>query len=74
MVTFESSPLGYDAHGPIYNFGSNHGWDHLRIGHGWYNQQQHNLIVVLDPWDLEIDLHKPEVWDGRMPCPSSSNS
>ena len=46
----------------------------LRIGHGWYDHQQHILIVVLDPWDLEIDLHKPEVWVGRTPIPSSSNN
>ena len=48
----------------LYNFGSNHDQDHLRIGCGWYI-----LIVVLDPWDLEVDPHKPEVQDGRTPCP-----
>ena len=62
-------PLGYDAHGPIYDFGSNHNWDSLRIGHGWYDQQQQILIVVLDPLDLEVDIHEPEVQDGRTPCP-----
>ena len=61
-------PLGYDAQGPIYDFGSNHDQAHLGIGHGWYDQQQHILIVVFDPQDLEIGLHKPEVWDGRTTC------
>ena len=41
----------------------------LRIGHGWYNQQQHILILIFDPWDLEIDLHKLNIWDGGTPCP-----
>ena len=21
------------------------------------------------PWDLEVDLHKPKVWDGKAPYP-----
>ena len=63
------APLGHQAHGPIYDFGSNHDWEHLRIGHGWYDQQQHIFIVVFDPWDLEVSLHNPEVWDGGTPCP-----
>ena len=51
-------PLHYCAHGPIYNFGSNHDWDHLRIGHGLYDQQQHILIVIFNPpgsrdWPLQ---------------------
>ena len=61
--------FGYDAHGPFYNFGSNHDQDHFRIGHGWYNQQQHILTVIFDPEDLEVDLHKHKVWDGGTPCP-----
>ena len=48
--------LGHQAHGPICDFGSNHDWDCVRIGCGWYDQQQHILIVVFDPWDLEVDL------------------
>ena len=60
--------LGHQAHGPIYNFGSNHDWDHLKIGCGWYGQQQHILIVVFDSWDLEVDLPEPELRDGRTPC------
>ena len=63
------APLGYDAHGPIYNFGSSDNWDHLRIGSGWYDQQWHILIVVLDPQDLEVDLHDPKIWDDGIPCP-----
>ena len=59
----------YQAKGPIYDFGTNHNWDHLRIDHGWYDQQQHILIIVLDPWDLEVDLHEPKVGDGRAACP-----
>ena len=35
----------------------------------WYNQQQHILIIVSNPWDLEVNLHKPKVWDGCTPCP-----
>ena len=66
MVTF-TSPLGHHAHGPIYDFGSNHNQDHLRVGHGWYDQQQHILIIGFDPQDLEVDLHKLEVLDGRTP-------
>ena len=74
MVTFVSSPIGYHAHGPIYNFGSKHDWDHLRIGHGWYDQQQHILIVVLDPWDLGVGLHKLRYGMAEPPVPSSSNN
>ena len=55
--------------GPVYDFGTNHNQDHLRIGHGWYYQQQHILIIILDPLDLEVDLHKPKVRDGGAPCP-----
>ena len=69
MVTFTSSPLCYYSHGPIYKLGSNHNQNHLKIGHGWYNQQQHILIVILYPQDLEVNLHEPKVWDGKTPCP-----
>ena len=62
-------PHSHQAQGPIYDFGSNHDWDHLRVGCGWYDQQQHILIIVFDPWDLEVDLHKPNVQNGRTPCP-----
>ena len=68
------APLCYHAHGPIYNFGSNHDWDCPRMCCDWYDQQQHILIAILDPWDLEIDIHKPKVWDGRTPVPSYSNN
>ena len=71
---FHKLPLCYYAHGSIYDFGSSHDQDYLRIGCGWYDQQQHILIVILDPQDLEIDLHKPEVWDGGPPVTSNSNS
>ena len=42
--------LSHQAKGLVYDFGCNHNQDHLRIGCGWYDQQQHILIVVLDPW------------------------
>ena len=67
-------PLGHHAHGPIYDFGSNHNWDYLRIGHGWYDQQHYILIVVLDPWHVEVDLHKPKVWMAEPTVPSSSHN
>ena len=67
VVTLQA-PLGHCAYGPIYDFRSNHDQDHLRICCGWYNQQQHILIVVFGPWDLEVDLQEPEVWDGGTPC------
>ena len=35
----------------------------------WYDQQQHILIIVFYPWDLEVDLHEPKVLDGGTPCP-----
>ena len=66
--------LSYQAKGPIYHFGTNHYLDHLRIGHGWYDQQQHIHIITLDGWDLEVDLHEPNVGDGRAPVPSNSNN
>ena len=33
----------------------------VKVGHGWYDQQQHILIVVFDTWDLEVNLHEPKV-------------
>ena len=66
--------LCYHAKGLVYDFGANHDWNHLRVGHDWYNQQQHILIIALDPWDLEVDLHKPKVRDGYAPIPSNSNN
>ena len=68
MVTFASSPLVIKLMALSY-FGSNHNHDHLRVGHGWYDQQQHILIIIFDPQDLEVDLNEPEVWDGGTPCP-----
>ena len=59
------------SHGPIYNLGSNHDQNILRIGHGWYNQQQHILILILYPWDLEVDLH---LRYGMVEPPVPSNS
>ena len=38
MVAFCELLHGHQAYGPIYDFGSNHDWDHLRVGHGWYDQ------------------------------------
>ena len=61
--------LCYHAKGPVYNFRTNHDQDHLRIGCGWYYQQQHILIIILDPGDLKVDLHKPKVRDGSTPIP-----
>ena len=61
--------LSYQAKGPINDFGTNHNQDHLWIGHGWYDQQQHILIITLDSWDLEVVFHKPKVGDGGAPCP-----
>ena len=61
-------PLSYQAKGPIYDLWANHNQDCLRIGHDGYGQQQHILIIMLDPWDLEVDLHKPKVGDGWAPC------
>ena len=70
MVAFmQALPLVIALMDPIYYFGSNHDWDHLRIDHGWYKQQQHILIVIFDIQDLEVDFHEPEVWDGVTPCP-----
>ena len=66
---FHDPPFCYYCHGPTYNLGSNHNWNLLRIGCGWYNQQQHILIIILYPQDLDVDLHEPKVWDGRAPCP-----
>ena len=74
MVTFASSPLVVMLMALSHDFGSNHDWDCLRIDHGWYDQQQHILTVVPDPWDLKVDIHKPEVWGGRTPVPLSSNN
>ena len=66
--------LCYYAKGLVYDFGANHYWNCLRVGLGWYNQQQHILIIMLDPWDLEVDLHKAKVRDGCAPIPSNSNN
>ena len=35
----------------------------LRIGHGQYVQQQDVLIVALYTWDLQVNLHIPQVQD-----------
>ena len=69
MVTFVSSPLVIKLMALSIIFGSNHDQDNLRVGHGWYDQQQDILLIVFDPQDLEVDLHKPKVWDGRTPYP-----
>ena len=61
--------LCYYAKGLVYDIGANHDWNCLRVGLGWYNKQQHILIIMLDPWDLEVDLHKAKVRDGCAPCP-----
>ena len=74
VVTFVSSPLVIKLRALSIFFRTNHDWDHLGVGLGWYGQQQHILIIVFDPWDLEVDLHKPKVWDGCNPIPSSSNN
>ena len=66
--------LCYHTKGPVNDFGTNHDWDCLRIGHGWYYHQQHILIIILDPWDLEVNLHEPKVRDGSVPIPSNSNT
>ena len=60
----------YQAKGPVYDFGANHNWDCLRIGCSWYDQQWDILIIVLDPWDLEVDLHKPLSFSAIVSCPS----
>ena len=46
----------------------------LGVGHGGDNQQQHILVVTFYPQNLEVYLHKSEVWDGCAPIPSSSNN
>ena len=33
-----------------------------------------SLIIVSYPWNLEVYLHNPKVWDGCTPIPSSSNN
>ena len=66
--------LCYHTKDHVYDFGVNHNWDCLKVGHGSYNQQQHILIIMLDPWDLEVDLHEPKVRDGCTPVPSNSNN
>ena len=63
--------LSYQAKGPIYDLWANHNWGWLRVCHGWYDQQQHILIIMLDPWDLEVDLHEPKGGNGRVTCPIS---
>ena len=35
----------------------------LGIGHGQYDQQQDILIVALYTWDLQVNLHIPQVRD-----------
>ena len=63
MVAFASSPLVIKLMALSIILEPTN-WDHLRVGCGWYAQQQHILIIVFDPWDLEVDLHEPKVWDG----------
>ena len=53
---------------------AHHDQNCLGVGHGGDNQQQHILVIVSYPWNLELYLHKSEVWDGCTPIPSSSNN
>ena len=52
---------------------AHHNWNCLGVGHGGDIQQQHILIIISYPWNLQVYLHKSEVWDGCTPIPSSSN-
>ena len=69
MVAFASSPFVIKLRALSMILEPTPDQDHLRIGHGWDDQQQHLLTIVCDSWDLEVDLHESKVWDGCTPCP-----
>ena len=51
-----------------------HNQNRLGVGHGGDNQQQHILIVISNPQNLEVNLHKSKVWEAAPPVPSNSNN
>ena len=67
MVAFASSPVVMRPRGFVDYLCAHHDQDCLGVGRGGDNQQQHILIVAFYPWNLEVYLHKSEVWDGCNP-------
>ena len=67
--------LCHHTHGPIYDFGPNHDVDHSqnRMWLAW-PATAHSHCSSFDPWDLEVDFHKSEVWDVEPPVLSSFNN
>ena len=67
-------PLGHHSYCLVHDFGPNHNWDLLGVGHGRYDQQQYILIITFYTWDLQISLYNTQVWSDRTSLPSISNS
>ena len=67
-------PHSHEAQSLVDYLGTNHDWNCLGVGHGGDNQQQHILIIISHPWNLEVNFHKSKVWDGCTPVPSNSNN
>ena len=62
--TFACSPLVIASLWPYLGYlGSNHNLDHLRLGHGWYNQKQH--ILYCSFWSLGSGGWPPQIWGMR---------
>ena len=74
VVAFASSPSSHETQGCIDYLCSHHDQNCLGVGHGGDNQQQHIPVVAFYPQNLEVYLHKCEVWDACTPILSSSNN
>ena len=67
-------PLGHLSHCPGYDFGPDHNWDLLRVGHGQYDQQQDVFIITFIPVICRLTIMYPRYGMAEPPVPSSSNS
>ena len=72
--SFCKLPHSHKAQSFVNYLCAHHDQNCLRVGCGGDNQQQHILIIVSYPQNLEVYLHKSEVWGGCTPHPSSSNN
>ena len=62
-------PCSHETQNFVNYLSTHHDQNHLGVGRGGDNQQQHILIVISDPWNLKVSLYKSKVWDGCTTCP-----
>ena len=67
-------PHNHETQSLVYYLYAHHDQNCLGVGYGGDNQQQHILIIVSYPQNLEVYLYKSEVLNGCTPNPSSSNN